>query len=126
MRIAYGGLGVAEVNNLPGCSQVAVLHSAFIITKNRGEGYGSAAHKARLDQVFNELLYDMAICTVDEENSREIAILEEEGWTQVTVFVSRKTQHAVGLWIKAASSDTPINKTYDDYVEEMESNNGTN
>jgi len=89
---------VGELDTLPGCSQVAVSHSVFLESTNRGKGIGKEANELRKDIAFNQLRYDMMICTVDSTNQVQIAILKSNGWIYLTDFRSRKTKHLVELW----------------------------
>jgi len=98
MRIKFSE-GVGEIENLPGCSQVAVFHSVFVPVENRGRGEGSKGHQKRLEYA-RELLYNYAICTVDSTNLREVAILEKFGWKKLDCFNSFKTGHNVALYGK--------------------------
>jgi hypothetical protein len=91
--------GTCQIDDLPGCSQVAVSHSVFVLPKyrNMGKGYeNSVLRNTRM----REMLYDAAICTVDETNEREIKCLLSENWHKVHVFLSSKTGHTVGIWVK--------------------------
>lgn len=91
--------GCWQLDDLPGCSQVCVSHSAFVLPSHRDKGFGDQYHKQRLQQI-KDLKYDSAIATVDEENHRQIKILTNNGWSRVHVFESSKTKHKVGLWVK--------------------------
>lgn len=90
---------ISEIDNLPGCSQVAVFHSVFVPIGLRKSGLGGKAHKARLDEA-RKLGYQMAVCTVSESNGPQKSILEDNEWKRVYVFASEKTGHLVGLWVK--------------------------
>lgn len=96
MRFNHSGV-IGEIDNLPGCSQVAVLHSVF--TRCRGIGLGKAAHKERLADV-DILGYDATICTADSTNQPQLKILEANGWNKLAEFRSTKTGHLVGIWYK--------------------------
>lgn len=99
MRWAYSsGEATAEIDSLPGCTQIAVVHAAFVDPLSRGKGVGSKAHMERLDFLRYELLYDLALATVDLSNEHQLKIMEKAGWTQVYSFVSRKTRHHIGLF----------------------------
>lgn len=101
MRTTYSidGKQVAtgEISSLPGCSQVGVLHSAFVLPQHRGNGIGKLAHQNRLD-IARENLYDYALCTVDSENEPQIKNLLSNGWDLLDRFESNKTGHKVEIW----------------------------
>lgn len=99
MRLMYTN-AVAEVDSLPGCSQVAVIHSAFVCPSARGNGAGTRAHAFRLKELAQGFMYDAAICTSDRANEAQNAILRKHGWQQVGSFVSRKTGHTVLVWFR--------------------------
>jgi len=94
------GKAVAEIDSLPGCSQVGVVHAAFVDPLSRSRGVGYEAHCDRLEWMKTFLLYDLALATVCEENEAQIKIMQKAGWTKATTFVSRKTGHNVGLWFR--------------------------
>lgn len=87
-------VGVGEIDNLPGSSQVAVFHSAFIRPDFRKTGHGFHAHNERLTTAIS-MAYDYAICTVDALNEAQIKILEDSGWKRLDGFNSQKTGHTV-------------------------------
>lgn len=91
--------GTCQIDDLPGCSQVAVSHSVFILPKFRKKGLGSYNSKLRMERIEN-LKYNVAICTVDDSNGVEIATLNRQGWRKVWTFESSKTKHFVGVWMK--------------------------
>ena len=93
----YGVIG--EIDNLPGCSQVAVFHSVFCPPLLRGQKLGDKAHQQRITQA-KFYGYDCAICTVDLSNEPQLTILRNNGWTQVHEFESSKTQHNVGIFVR--------------------------
>lgn len=98
MRFNHGGV-IGEIDNLPGCSQIAVFHSVFVLPGLRGKGLGKQAHAERLVEAEN-LGYDVAMCTAQLSNEPQIRILEENKWERVHVFTSKKTGNAVGIFIK--------------------------
>lgn len=98
MRLNYDG-AVAQVDSFPGCSQIAIIHSAFVLPEHRGKGYGTRAHQQRLEDLYSEYHYDVAIATVDEANLPQITIMLKSGWKRVNIFTSRRTGHRVGVWI---------------------------
>jgi L-amino acid N-acyltransferase YncA len=98
MRINFLG-SVAEIDSLPGCSQVAVSHSAFTQPGLRGRGRGRMGNKTRLDYM-KTLGYDYALCTIDVANEAQVSILKKNGWSRLDSFVSSKTGHDVALFGK--------------------------
>lgn len=97
MRTNINGV-IGELDTLQGCTQVAVSHSVFLEASARGNGKAIPANWARQKLVFEELGYDMMICTVDQANERQRHILKKSGWTWLDEFISRKTGHVVELW----------------------------
>ena len=93
------GYGVCEIDNLPGCSQLAVSHSVFVLPQYRGKGQGRNNHLLRLERM-RDMKYDAAICTVNSTNLKEKKHLEEFGWKKLMEFKSRKTENTVELWGK--------------------------
>lgn len=89
---------VGELDSLPGCSQIAVSHSVFLPVHHRGDGLGTEANKERQRIAFEELNYDMVICTVDQSNAAQKHILRKNDWEYLTQFRSRKTGHTVEIW----------------------------
>lgn len=89
---------VGELDSLPGCSQVAVSHGVFLPIHHRGDGLGTDANKERQRIAFEELNYDMMICTIDGNNGAQRHILCKNGWKLLTEFNSRKTGHVVEVW----------------------------
>lgn len=92
-------VAVGEISSLPGSSQVAVLHSAFVLPRFRGQGIGAEAHQDRL-MIAQDLLYDAAICTVEMTNYPQLKNLSANGWKCAHEFVSSKTGHTIGIFIK--------------------------
>lgn len=90
-------IACGSIDDLPGCSQIAVFHSAFVLPEYRQSGHAKKAHYERLFKA-KELLYDAAICTVDMNNLPQVHILADYGWKPVLQFVSSKTGHRVGLF----------------------------
>lgn len=91
--------GTWQLDDLPGCSQVCVSHSAFVLPHLQGKGHGTKDHEFRLIQM-KELLYDVALATVNLNNKRQVHIMERNGWKLVHTFASSKTQNSVGIYIK--------------------------
>lgn len=98
MRYNHSGV-IGEIDNLPGCSQVAVFHSVFVREQDRGKGIGRSAHAFRLQEA-KDLGYNLVMCTVNEKNIAEIKILKEYGWKEATSFDSTKTGNSVLLFTK--------------------------
>lgn len=90
-------VAIASVDDLPGCTQVAVIHSSFVLPEKRGQGIGREAHLERL-RIIQDWLYNYALCTVDRNNEPEIKILESAKWKRLDEFVSTKTGHIVCLY----------------------------
>lgn len=98
MRFNHDG-AIGEIDNLPGSSQVAVLHSVFVPPDKRNMGLGSHSHKMRLTEASN-LGYNYVMCTVSESNIAQIKILKQHGWKQLDSFISDKTTNKVILFGK--------------------------
>lgn len=98
MRLVINDV-VGELTTLAGCSQVCISHSVFLPKAQRGKGKGFAAHGSRLNYI-RELGYDLVICTVDMSNHVQVKILELYGWTKASEFMSSKTDHMVGLYVR--------------------------
>jgi hypothetical protein len=105
MRTSYFGedgvtsIACGEIDSLPGCSQVAVFHSAFVLPEFRNKGHGLAAHIDRLETAM-DLLYDVGLCTVARNNEYQITNLTKTGWKQVWKFVSSKTGNEVLVFLR--------------------------
>ena len=101
MRTSYDFKGqrvaVGEISTLPGCGQIGVFHSAFVLPAFRNNGIGKDAHLDRL-KCASDALYDYALCSVQQNNSAQIQILESTGWKKLSEFTSRKTGHVVYLY----------------------------
>lgn len=93
-------VATADVDALPGCGQIAVIHNSFVHPLYRKMGYGGEAHAMRLYDIKHEMLFDAAVCTVDMSNTPQIRIMEKFGWNKAAEFTSRKTGHVVGLFVK--------------------------
>lgn len=91
---------ISEIDNLPGCSQVAVFHSAFVHPDFRGKGVGKLAHYDRVETA-KGLGYNAAICTCSMSNTAQVKILKEAHWKVVHKFTSDKTGNIVGLWVRS-------------------------
>lgn len=89
---------IGEIDSLPGCTQIVVSHSVYLDKPLRGKSIAFGANIKRKRIAFDDLGYDMMICTVDYDNKSQRKILENTGWKPLTFFVSRKTGHTVELW----------------------------
>ena len=89
---------IGEIDTLPGCTQIAISHSVYLPTIHRGKGKGTLANSKRQRIIFDELGYDMMICTIDSSNTCQKQILRANGWKLLDKFVSSKTEHLVELW----------------------------
>lgn len=98
--------GTWELDNLPGCTQVCVSHSAFVLPELRGTGHGKADHEERLEQI-SELKYNYALATTDSRNERQNNILIKNGWRELDRFMSSKTQHNVIIWGRLMHYEPP-------------------
>lgn len=90
-------IACGSIDPLPGSSQVAVFHSAFVLPQYRNSGHGDRAHYERIFAA-KEALYDYGLVTVDSKNEVQIKILKKWEWTLLAEFKSNKTGHIVGLW----------------------------
>lgn len=101
MRFIHQEDGITKaaghIDPLPGSSQVAVFHSAFVRPDYRKTGVGFTAHNERLCRAIIEA-YDYGLCTVDLSNEAQIKILEDSGWKRLDTFKSQKTGHVVALY----------------------------
>ena len=91
--------GCWQLDDLPGCSQICVSHSAFVLPDARSKGYGDKYHKQRLQQM-KDLHYECAIATVREGNVHQEMILNNNGWDKIHSITSKKTGNKVGIWIR--------------------------
>jgi RimJ/RimL family protein N-acetyltransferase len=94
-----------SIDDLPGCTQVAVSHGVYVPKDKRGQGLGFGAQLKRQKMCFDELGYDMMLCTVDSENRPQQKILLNTGWKWLTWFKSRKTGHIVDLYARTRPTD---------------------
>lgn len=97
MRFA-NAVGTCQIDDLPGCSQIAVSHSVFVLPHLRRQGHGTNNHALRLERMKN-LNYDAAVCTVASGNAIEKSHLTKFGWKFLYSFKSSKTGSVVELWI---------------------------
>lgn len=90
-------VGTGHIDPLPGSSQVAVFHSAFVLPEFRKQGAGEEAHKQRIE-LATGMLYDYALVTVDSSNEVQLKILERNHWKKLDGFHSSKTGHLVFIY----------------------------
>lgn len=93
-----------QLDDLPGCSQVVVSHSMFIIPAYRNQGYSYKCGFDRL-RMMRDLHYDYAICTVDSSNEAEIKALNVMQFSPIGMFDSRKTGHLVRIYGKSLNNE---------------------
>jgi L-amino acid N-acyltransferase YncA len=91
--------GFYEIDNLPGCTQVAVSHNSVIYEEQRGKGHGTKANELRIEKA-KFLGYDYILCTVDASNEAQLRILKNNEWNELDSFDSRKTGHHVIIFGK--------------------------
>ena len=89
---------ISEIDSLPGCSQIGVVHGVWLEESKRGYGCGQKAQKSRLRDMKDYFQYDAAMCTVELSNKRNIHILEKNGWKFQFSFKSHKTNHKVAVY----------------------------
>lgn len=88
---------VANIENLPGCTQVGVSWGMYVYPWDRGKGYGKAEHLERLI-AYKKMGYDYVLCTVAAGNEAQNKLLEHWGWRRVSTFKSTKTSNTVHIW----------------------------
>ena len=98
MRFA-NAQGFYELNPFPGCNQIVVSNHSFVHPDKRGGGVGTKEHTYRLMHI-KELGYDYAICTVRENNIKQIKILQRHDWKQLDKFFNKETEHTVLIFGK--------------------------
>jgi hypothetical protein len=90
-----GSKYTGEVTPLPGCPDMAVSHAVYRMT---GTGmFGKAANLERLQQL-RDLGYSAVMCTVENNNVRQMSIMLGCGWQACGVFLNKRTQHHVALF----------------------------
>jgi hypothetical protein len=124
MRFNHAGV-IGRIDELPGCSQIAVFNGVFTPADKRGKGNGTLAHEQRLREA-KFLGYDAAMCTVDDANVAEISILEKFKWIKISSYKSSKTGHTVSVWFiqfnkhEEFNPNCPEFKTYDSWEKSLE------
>lgn len=91
--------GYYEFNQFPGCAQLIVSNHAFVTREQRGKGFGQAQQLTKLN-LAAELGYNCIICTVQETNKPEIAILTKNGWKHVHTFFNTESNCRIQIWIR--------------------------
>lgn len=99
MRTNFNGV-YGEISSMPGCSQIGISHGVFLPKALRGAGIAKAANATRTAFMRDELGYDYALCTVDQTNEPQNAIMRKRGWIILDTFVSSRTGHVVHLYGK--------------------------
>lgn len=89
--------GTCQITALPGCPQVAVSHSVFVLPQFRRQGKGDENHKKRLQRM-KDLHYDYVLCTVNHTNESEGRNLRDNGWVKISCFTSSNTEHVVDIY----------------------------
>ena len=89
--------GRYELDPLPGNGDVVVSHAVMIFPQHRGKGFGRQQHKQRLKKA-KELGYKYIVCTVRADNTREILMLNKNGWGLLSSFygASNEIVHVYG------------------------------
>lgn len=89
--------GAFEISSLPGQPQIAVCHSFFVRTEERGKG---AAHHLKARQAAELRLnnYDFAICTVAAGNAAQKRVLERAGWSKLAEFANTRNNETTEIW----------------------------
>ena len=92
-------VGFYEINAFPGNNQICVSNHAFILPQHRKLGYGDFFHKERL-QKMRELGYNLALCTVKNDNHPQKKILCNNGWQRndESSFLNKETGNECELW----------------------------
>src|SRR5882672_4038396 len=103
MRMNINGV-IGTLTDFPGCAQIVVSHGVFNDPRDRGKGRGMAAQGTRLETI-EQLGYDYALCTVEEDNAAQRHILEKHGWVKLAHFPSKRTQHIVCLYGRQITSE---------------------
>lgn len=98
MRYKHKGVA-GELTTLPGSSQIVVSHGVFVPKGSRGLGVGKKANKER-QEMFAELGYDYALCTVRCDNLPQISIMVSNGWKLLDSFTSSKSDAMIRIYGK--------------------------
>ncbi len=79
--------GYARVDFFPADSSIVIINGVYIPIRKQNQGIGSRQHKERL-LLLKEAGYKHALCTVNEQNVRELAIVKKNGWQKLYDFDS--------------------------------------
>lgn len=88
---------IQQLTDFPGCNQICVSHSMFILPEHRGHGYASKAMYERI-RTCKELGYDVITCTVNSMNNKQIYLLNKYRWIKDYEFKNTRTGHTVQAW----------------------------
>ena len=89
--------GAFHITAVPGQPQLAHCHGFFVPIDFRGLGYGNKLKKKQMEMLARGQ-FDYATCTVDSSNHAQRAILEKNGWTQLSSFSNRRNGSETELW----------------------------
>lgn len=81
--------GGYEITDMPGQPQMALCHSFFVCENSRGRGRAHAL-KEHQNNTLIASLYDFAICTVADSNTRQRAVLDRAGWLLQGSFINSR------------------------------------
>ena len=73
----------AKVTELPGCSNIGIIHESQVPPDKRSEGHGSRVHKERLDFLKENGKVEYVLCTVNRENYHQLAIVRKNNWKEL-------------------------------------------
>ena len=90
-------VGHYEINNFPGCNQLAVFNHSCIYPEHRGRGLGKLLSIEKI-KTAEEEGYDYAIATVVSTNERQLAIMEQNGWKLLDTFFNRESGNEVNIF----------------------------
>lgn len=91
-----------KLAEMPGCCGLAISYNAEIHPDVQGFGLGEHFHKERLELI-SRFGYSCAICTVTEQNTKQIELLLKNNWRRVHSFINRRTRNVVQIWVKDIS-----------------------
>lgn len=92
-------IGHFDLDPFPGCHFVGISHALEIKPEYRNKGYGTQAHKDRLD-IARSLGYQILLCTIRSTNKAQVKILRKYGWKIVKEFSNIRANRSVTLYYK--------------------------